>query len=335
MRWDVLFMSKKRPAWKAAEELVAAIEKSLAPEARVEHDVQLPVLGQDRFRQCDVVIRMGRLPREQIFIVEVQKRKEKPDINTFGGWLRKMEEVGASGLICVSEAGYPDSIIQDVARRVGPKVRLVTLDPMTGRPQGMPIHLVPEIIRSTYKIRNVDVAGVKVYRVPGEEARDDAITHVSYLKNAALSHDKSRTSAGPLSAVIQAGLKINDPYSGDSGTKIGDVIAVNFTMKASDELPLWFHADQGSFRINEISVKADVQRIDFSEPIMISNWIYKQEFHDEAIAWVATSSFDVEGETMEMKLIFLPDENGFLAPAFDLELSGKFHFEGLGSCNIS
>jgi hypothetical protein len=138
-------MSRSEPSWKAAEKLVAAIEKSLAPDATVEHDVQLPVLGQNRSRQCDVVLRVGKKPRDQFFIVEVQQRGSKPDINTFGGWLRKMEEVGASGLICVSEAGFPDSIIQDVAQRIGPKVRLITLNPQGENFDGLSLYLVPDL----------------------------------------------------------------------------------------------------------------------------------------------------------------------------------------------
>ncbi|MBL6932308.1 MAG: hypothetical protein ISR45_05120, partial [Rhodospirillales bacterium] len=89
---------------KDLEHLVHAIEQSIAPDSVVEHDVNLPVIssGSGRTRQCDVVIRSGQKPRETITIVEVQDRGSKPDINTFGGWLQKLEEVGGQHLICVS-----------------------------------------------------------------------------------------------------------------------------------------------------------------------------------------------------------------------------------------
>jgi len=314
-----LGMTKSDPSWKSAEKLVAAIEKSLAPEARVEHDVQLPVLGQSRARQCDVVIRIGRDPREQLFIVEVQKRKAKPDITTFGGWLRKMEEVGASGLICVSEAGFPESIIEDVATKIGPKVRLVTLDPESEQMIGMPFHLVPELVRTTHKIRNVDATDVKLHDISAEEPQNGNAIQVSYLKNSALSHDGSPSSTFPLSSIIESGLVERDPYSENSDIEIGEVIEIRYTTKATEKAPLWFHTEQGIVQISEITVRASVQRIDVSEPMTYSKWTYKQEFHDSTMAWAAMASFDVEGETFEMKLIFTPDENGFLTPSLNLE----------------
>jgi len=113
--------------WKAVEEVAALLEKSLAPLAKVEHNVWLPVVGKSRRRQCDVVITYSEHPRQTVAIVEVQKRERKPEINTFHGWYRKMQEVGAQHLICVSVQGYPKSIIDEVATRIGPTVRLLTL----------------------------------------------------------------------------------------------------------------------------------------------------------------------------------------------------------------
>lgn len=114
--------------WNIQEKVVAIIEQYLDQSARVEHDINLPVLGSNsgRTRQCDVVIWQGIEPRQTISIVEVQKRGTKPDINTFGGWLKKKEEVGAQHLICVSEKGFPRSIVE-AAEGHGPSVRLMTL----------------------------------------------------------------------------------------------------------------------------------------------------------------------------------------------------------------
>lgn len=113
---------------KELEHLVSLIEKSISPDSVVEHDVKLPVIGSEsgRTRQCDVVIRSGQMPRETITIVEVQDRTCKPDINTFGGWLEKLEEVGAQHLICVSRHEFPTSIKERAAKKGG-TVRLITL----------------------------------------------------------------------------------------------------------------------------------------------------------------------------------------------------------------
>lgn len=72
------------------------------------------------------MIYQGQPPRQTISIIEVQKRGKKPDINTFGGWLKKKEEVGSQHLICVSEKGFPKSIIEE-AERIGPTIRLMTI----------------------------------------------------------------------------------------------------------------------------------------------------------------------------------------------------------------
>ena len=109
------------------EHLVKLVEQSISPDSIVEHDVNLPVIGSEsgRTRQCDVVIRTGQKPRETITIVEVQDRTSKPDRNTFGGWLDKLNDVGAQHLICVSRHDFPTSI-KEKAFKLGGKVRLVT-----------------------------------------------------------------------------------------------------------------------------------------------------------------------------------------------------------------
>lgn len=118
---------RPKPPWRLVEEVVALLEQSITPSANVEHNIWLPVIGKQRRRQCDVVITSGDQPRQTVAIVEVQKRNRKPDINTFHGWHRKMQEVGAQHLICVSTKGYPKSIIEEVALTIGPSVKLLTL----------------------------------------------------------------------------------------------------------------------------------------------------------------------------------------------------------------
>lgn len=117
---------KTMKAWKETEEVVAIIEQSISPRARVETDVHLPVLlsNQGATRQCDVVIWQGDQPRQTLTIVEVQDRKSKVDINTFNGWCTKMRDVGAQHLICVSKVGFPKSI-KEKAEHMGPTVRLI------------------------------------------------------------------------------------------------------------------------------------------------------------------------------------------------------------------
>lgn len=122
-------MKKTESGWKVKELIVAALEKYVTPESKVEHNIKLPVVGKPnrRPRQCDVVITYGNEPRQFTAIVEVQDRSRRPDITMFHGWVRKMQEVGANQLICVSELGFPDSIIDEVKNTYGGSVVLMTL----------------------------------------------------------------------------------------------------------------------------------------------------------------------------------------------------------------
>lgn len=114
--------------WKLKEKTVTILERHFGKNAKVERDINLPVLTSQtkRTRQCDVVITEGSIPRQTISIIEVQNRTSKPTINDFEGWVVKMQQVGAQHLICVSEKGFPSSI-KERAKELGPTIRLLTL----------------------------------------------------------------------------------------------------------------------------------------------------------------------------------------------------------------
>jgi hypothetical protein len=58
------------PKWKLVERVVALIEKSLTPDAQVQHNISLPDITTRHPRQCDVVIRYGKPPRQTLSIVQ-------------------------------------------------------------------------------------------------------------------------------------------------------------------------------------------------------------------------------------------------------------------------
>src|SRR5262249_40917959 len=119
---------KPEPAWRLVERVAALLGKSLIPGAIVEHDGQLPVLTSHagHERQCDVVVKYGPPPRQVISIVEVQKRDRNVGPKDFADWLKKMRQVGAQTLICVSTKGFSSAVLEE-ARQIGPTVRLLTL----------------------------------------------------------------------------------------------------------------------------------------------------------------------------------------------------------------
>ena len=125
---------------KSLEILVQMIERSISPESRVEHNVQMPILNSPKgfTTQCDIVIRTGNPPRETTTIVEVQDRGSQVKPNDFRGWKQKLEEVGAQHLICVSRQEFPESVKEQAALS-GNSIRLVTLKELTA--ESMPIDL--------------------------------------------------------------------------------------------------------------------------------------------------------------------------------------------------
>lgn len=132
--------------WELHEKIVSVIEKFLNPESTVEHNKLLPVIGSPgkRKRQCDIVIFHKNGPRTFTTIIEVQKRNKKVKISDFDGWTTKMKDVGAQHLVCVSELGFPESIIEKVKIKYGTNsVSLMTLNEFQLFDKSDIINLIP------------------------------------------------------------------------------------------------------------------------------------------------------------------------------------------------
>jgi len=157
-------MAKKKlpkKEWLATEKIVAALEKFISPISKVEHNALLPVIGKPNRepRQIDVAVTTKLTEnRTHLTIIEVQDRKNKPDVTTFGGWIKKMQEVGANQLICVSEKGFPDSIIDEVISTYGHNiVTLMTLKEFDDllNPQRINVDFLFDINEGTFDITDI------------------------------------------------------------------------------------------------------------------------------------------------------------------------------------
>jgi hypothetical protein len=113
---------------KYLEGVVKLIERSLNTESKIEQNVQMPVLTSKigATTECDIVITTGVYPRQTITIIEVQDRTKKPALNDFRGWQKKLEQVGAQHLICVSKEGFTESEIE-LACQSGNTIRLMKI----------------------------------------------------------------------------------------------------------------------------------------------------------------------------------------------------------------
>lgn len=141
------------------EKIVEIIERSISPSAKIEQNVFLPILTsvEGHTAQCDIVIRNGNPPRETLTLIEVQDRNSKVDINTFRGWLGKIDDVGAQHLICVSRKDFPSSI-KEKASQSGSKIFLITLKELP--PERIPL----EFIRFIFQYRHLDIKSIKNVR---------------------------------------------------------------------------------------------------------------------------------------------------------------------------
>jgi len=296
-------VSKDPPEWKLVEEVAARLEAALAPHAVVSSNVQLPVLGSSRRRQCDVVITMGRPPRETVSIVEVQKRKAKPDITTFHGWLQKMREVGAQHLICVSEAGYPASILEEVSQRIGPTVRLLTLSELQD------INEVRRAVPSAgmnYKRHCPRVTRVRIVVARPGGTRVGLTPKTTRMATAQLlegSHflmtqAKQRTSVEQLAArFVETSF-----FDAEQQEVVADLLQVAG--------PLLCVIPSQSGRVVEMRATISITvQFEFI-PFRVSE--YRHDDRQGSVAWVSTARAEDEDRVIDVQLIYVLEEDGRL-----------------------
>ena len=300
-------MSTSDPDWKATERLVSWLEEIISPEAVIEHNVMLPVLGQERKRQCDVVVRLGKPPRDQFFIVEVQARDSKPDINTFGGWLRKMDEVGANGMLCVSQAGFPSSIIEEVKHRVGPKVKLLTLNE-EGKANFTwnQLQLFPQI-----EYRNFHAS------IPQLEAPvfEDLLLVPPYLLidgNALLSLSGKQSETFSISKALNDALHRSDPFEAIPPEFRDRPLNVRLTLAPKQGTRMWVHVNDAAYSIKQWRFEMAVRRETKLIQMPYTKWNYTQEMHEGELAWFAKAEATVEGTRVDLVMIFVPNADGSL-----------------------
>lgn len=288
-----------RSAWRSAEKIAAMLEQVLTPDATVQHNVFLPVIGKPsrRARQCDVVITYGNEPRQSIAIVEVQKRKTKPDITTFHGWHRKMQEVGAQQLICISELGYPQSVIDDVATRIGPTVKLMILQDFE-RKKYDGIVMLPFMVYKDRKWEPEAVGSLKF-------ARNDNIK----LSELTLNFDEKlfsiSTDGDGISFFGLISTALNNAHR-----DIPDNATVELKFTAQHDL--WIRLKGAKLRVTEWVVKVRTLVNSEIRNVPVSQFVYRQEMVEGSLAWIASIPIDVNSKQQELYLVFKPDQAGFL-----------------------
>ena len=293
------------PEWRLVERVAALLEQALIPTAKVEHNIWLPVLGTRRKRQCDVVITFGDIPRQTIAIVEVQKRNRKPNINTFHGWVQKMREVGAQHLICVSVLGYPRSIVDEVAQRLGPTIRLMTLTQLEQQIIGDILNLSPVL---THRQPTISIVGRPVVRLEtkNEASHSEVIAFNAIAKNFYLGNNEEKL--GLFELINRHLAETTDHLAEDN---IRGPITYTFDLaQAFAEEGLWLLNKDKSYPVAEFTLTINIEyKI---HEIKADILAYEQEFIDGVVAWIYAASGLIDGEAISVRLVFRADADGFL-----------------------
>lgn len=311
LRWIIkgVYVGKD---WKDIERLVRALEQSVSPAAKVEHDVQLPHLDSaiGAKSQCDIVITEGSVARPFLTIVEVQSRKTQVKINEFLGWLNKRDLVGAQKLICVSRRGF-SSTIREQAAKQGGRVALVHLREL--EPSALPLDFVSFHLQYRhFELRSIIEFRAGISRSHLEELgiRDEFVKNAGRKSNAV---DKiwsfDRRSLVSLEEVLKLALEGAGDFSG--------VARVSANMDVENQIYTVF---DGNFIRASIDVEFDCVNRLYSVPM--STLVYEQmEFG--ALGWVLEGHLKTDYGDVKAKIPITRQEGGgFMMRDQDVILEG-------------
>lgn len=285
--------------WKKTEKLVSVIEKFLTPDSRIEHNHWLPVVGSHRKRQCDNVIFIKSGNKEIKYLVEVQKRKGKVAIGTFEGWVKKMQRVDAQGLICVSEKGFPKSIIEEVKNHYGSNtITLITLKEVDKliNPENIILDLTYDVKQKKFTYGNMTAP------LFSEEAAN--INH-QFSENEKIFI--SDTNPEPFS-INQLVLQVisdttNEPdfMQAINSGQLGRKGIINFVLGTNDNI----YALVGDKKVKLLDWKFSVlvSIADVPYTVDTKKFSYHHEIVGNALAWIAKTELKYENETVQVEFL--------------------------------
>jgi hypothetical protein len=298
------------------ERVINLIQKSIEPDAIVEHNVFLPVIGSKsgRSRQCDTVITSGPKHRKTITIVEVQDRSSQVDINTFIGWLGKLDEIGEQHLICVSRLEYPESI-KEKTLMLGNKVKLITLK------NTAPNEIPESFFKSNIKYIKFQITKLNSPKLGFsiDEAKSLGIyDSINLFLKRSFKSDERIFSLDKITLISLHNL-CQDSNENPEKNGIGNNI---LEFSRTEGQPLYFFIDDRFTRIGlkiEFSWKNEVQEFPFS---ILS---YEQQ-GDGSLAWIYEAKFDTQNGPVSVKIPFVKKEDLYLIPGMVTHISQDHSF---------
>jgi len=284
------------PSWRRVEQVVRILEQSLDQGATVTHDERLRETVTGTLRQCDVVIRSGPRHRRTVTIVEVQKRAGKVDIQDYEAWIQKREKLGAQHLICVSSAGFTESVEKDALMQ-GETVRLMTLCEPGHPPSFYRIESIEMIFRNRLS-RDVEVSLAGRAHPSTILSSADAVFTCKSL-DGLVSIDDIAT------AFLRTGPR--DSHNVEQRGNGEETHRYTIDCRFDDWLT-WIH-DKGLAIPVECVRVVEHYTAHVSE-IPLQLLAYEQRFIDEVLGWVVAALVEVYGQQIPIRIIFTPQENG-------------------------
>lgn len=297
--------------WKLLERVVALLEGSLTPDCRVEHDVQMPELVLGNLRQCDVLVRSGRPPRETLTLVEVQDRSRKPDLDKYRGWCAKRELIGAQHLICVSAKGFSASVIADAKLR-GPCVRLLTLKELER--EGWPLNLAlgqAVVTEYTHSVEVMDLAGS-----PGDafalEAQPSIFdrTQLPRSEEAFEIEGHGRLNLPAFFSRLLDERRLPPPPPREGNHPFDYILNCPPSAIEGGIGRVWIWRGDKRFQVGRLRATGIVAVALTFVPTTVM--AYEQVDLEGAVAWIARSSGQVGTDMIEVNAVFTPAEDGRL-----------------------
>lgn len=236
-------------------------------------------------------------------IVEVQKRNRRPDITTFHGWIKKRDEVGANQLICVSELGFPQSIINEVKNRYGNTVVLMTLQEFDYIANPQRINMVNFFIVPHKQITIAKSEPIEL-SIGKDEAlhQEDEAAMRSYLEPldfhrkmfSFLNYPDKRS----LSEIIESSLDSHPQFAAVELTSS----QVTVPIKIDEESNVFIDIGVKRFRIKRWAFELDIRIEREARPNNVTQYVYRQEIANDALAWVSAFELTLDGQTTKYEL---------------------------------
>lgn len=289
---------KYEPQWRLVERVVAALEKAISPGARVRHDVVVPDITTGHPRQCDVLIEFGEEPRITRTLVEVQRRRSRVKISDLQAWWAKMHAIGAQHLICVSALDFPQSVKEEVAKKLGPSVKLLRLTEVSHAE--WPLKIVSGVLPVQFRNVTLDRSGEirsglenGVKLPPGFQWDPEP----KILERPGFSAPIS------LTELLKEWSQLPQQCTMPDGNSAGHAIICP-TVK------LWLSIPEGRFRILQLEVPVTVHVHSFEIPVSLSK--YEQFGHDGALAWAVVATGAYQAHALTVRLVYRQSADGRL-----------------------